>query len=356
MGFNQQKADAFAERLLGALNEGALCLMASVGHRTGLFDVMAELAPSTSAAIAAKAGLNERYVREWLGAMTTSHVVEYDATTETFWLPAEHAASLTRRASPDNIAVFAQYISLLGGVEDDIVECFRQGGGVPYERYPRFHEIMAEDSGQTVLSSLIEYILPLAPGLSDQLEKGITVLDVGCGSGRALNFLAQRYPNSQFLGYDLSHQAIEAARREAAQVGLGNAEFLVKDLSQFDEEAPSERFDLITTFDAVHDQAKPLAMLKGIYKALKSDGVYLMQDIHGSSHVHNNLQHPIGPLIYTVSCMHCMTVSLAQGGDGLGAMWGTELAQQLLRQAGFENIEIRQLSHDFQNDYYIIRK
>lgn len=356
IAFNEGKAEAFADRLVNALNEGALCLMTSIGHRTGLFDTMAKLPPSTSDAIAERARLNERYVREWLGTMTTSGVVEHNQEDQTYSLPEEHASFLTRDATPENIAVFAQYIPLLGTVEDDIVHCFKEGGGVPYSRYTRFHEVMAEDSGQTVLSSLIEHIIPLLPNYEQKLEQGIRVLDVGCGSGRAMNLLAKKYPNSEFVGIDLSIEAINRAAREAREKGLNNIKFIAKDLTRFDEDANSEQFDLVTTFDAVHDQAKPLAVLKGIFRSLKADGVYLMQDIHGSSHVHNNSDHPIGPLLYTISCMHCMTVSLAQGGDGLGAMWGQEKAKELLTEAGFGNIQIHQLDHDFQNDYYIIQK
>src|SRR5262245_27976025 len=138
------KAGAFAERFLSALNVGSLCLMAAIGHRTGLFDVLRDLPPATSEEIATKSGLNERYVREWLGAMVTSRVVEVDPTTHRYHLPPEHAAYLTRKAAADNLAVFAQYIGILGGVEDDILECFWSGGGVPYSRFPRFHDVMAE--------------------------------------------------------------------------------------------------------------------------------------------------------------------------------------------------------------------
>jgi hypothetical protein len=148
---NQPQVEAFAEKMLDMLNGAALALMTSIGHRTGLFDTMATLPPSTSMQIAAAAGLHERYVREWLGAMVAAGVVEVDPASTRFILPAEHAAVLTRAAAADNMAVFAQYIALLGGVEDDIVECFKQGGGVPYARYPRFHAVMAEDSGQSVL-------------------------------------------------------------------------------------------------------------------------------------------------------------------------------------------------------------
>ena len=356
IAFNQGKAEAFADRLVNALNEGALCLMTSIGHRTGLFDTMATLPPSTSDTIAERANLNERYVREWLGSMTTSGVVEHNQQDQTYSLPKEHASFLTREATPENIAVFAQYIPLLGTVEDDIVQCFKEGGGVPYSRYTRFHEVMAEDSGQTVLSSLLEHIIPLLPNIEQKLEDGIRVLDVGCGCGRAMNLLAERYPNSEFVGIDLSIEAVHSAKREACEKNLNNVSFIAKDLSCFDQDANSEQFDLVTTFDAVHDQAKPQAVLKGIYRALKADGVYLMQDIHGSSHVHNNTDHPIGPLLYTISCMHCMTVSLAQGGDGLGAMWGQEKAKEMLTEAGFKNIIIHQLDHDFQNDYYVVQK
>lgn len=354
--FDAAKAEAFGSQTLAALNNGAVCLMLSVGHRTGLFDVMSTLPPATSRAIATQAGLNERYVREWLGAMVTAGVVVVDPTTTRFSLPAEHAAFLTRAAAADNMAVFAQYIALLGGVEDDIVECFRKGGGVPYERYPRFHAVMAEDSGQSVLSSLETHVLPLVPGLIDRLANGIRVADVGCGSGRIMNRLAELYANSRFTGIDLSREAIESARREASQKGLRNIEFVVRDLSNFDRTAEPAAFDFITTFDAVHDQARPLEVLKGVHRALKPDGVYLMQDIRGSSRIHDDIGHPLGPFLYTISCMHCMTVSLAQGGEGLGAMWGEETTRQYLQRAGFRTIETHQLAHDVQNNWYVVRK
>jgi ubiquinone/menaquinone biosynthesis C-methylase UbiE len=288
--------------------------------------------------------------------MTTAGVVEVDPAGERFVLPAEHAACLTRAAAADNMAVFAQYIAGLGGVEDDIVECFKQGGGVPYEKYPRFHEVMAEDSGQSVLSSLESHILPLVPGLTDRLARGIHVLDAGCGRGRIMIQLAELYPNSRFIGIDLSQEAIAYARNAALAKGLRNIEFVAADLSDFDETAQPESFDLITTFDAVHDQGQPLRLLKGIHRALKANGVYLMQDISASSRIRNNLAHPLGTLLYTVSCMHCMTVSLAQGGEGLGAMWGEEKTHDYLQRAGFRSIETHRLPHDIVNNWYVVRR
>lgn len=354
--FDPAKAEAFGTRFLTALNNGALCLMASIGHRTGLFDILRGLPPATSEEIAAQTGLNERYVREWLGAMVTASVIDVDPSTNRFSLPSEHAAFLTRAAGAENMAVFSQYIAVLGRVEDEIVECFSEGGGVPYEKYPRFHALMAEDSGQSVLSSLETHVLPLVPGLTERLASGIAVLDVGCGRGLIMIRLADLYPNSRFLGLDLSQEAIEFARGAAASKSLQNIEFVTADLSNFDKTAEPEAYDFVTTFDAVHDQAKPLRVLEGIYRALKADGVYLMQDIKGSSQIHNNITHPLGTLLYTVSCMHCMTVSLAQGGEGLGAMWGEEKAREYLQKAGFRSIEKHELAHDIQNNWYVVRK
>jgi 2-polyprenyl-3-methyl-5-hydroxy-6-metoxy-1,4-benzoquinol methylase len=351
--FDESKVEAFAEKMFDILNYGALALMTSIGHRTGLFDVMQQLPPCTSQQIADAAGLNERYVREWLGAMVTGGFVDYHSAPKTYYLPREHAALLTRSASPDNVAAFAQYISQLGSVEDEIIECFENGGGVPYSSFKRFHQIMAEDSGQSVLPVLTEMILPLVPGLIEALELGIDVLDVGCGSGRALNKMAKTFPHSCFKGYDFSEEAIARATAEARALGLTNIQFQVKDAATL---ADIEQYDLITTFDAIHDQAKPDVVLRGIFNALRPDGTYLMQDIRASSNVGGNMDHPVAPLLYTISCMHCMTVSLAAGGMGLGAMWGEEKTLEMLEEAGFKGVAIEQLDHDFQNNYYIVTK
>lgn len=352
-GFEQEKAELFAERMMGVLNEGAVALMCSIGHRTGLFDTLAQIPPATGAQIAEAAGLNERYVREWLDGMVVSRVLSYDPDTRQYTLPDEHAAFLTRSAAPDNIAMFAQYIPLLGTVEDEIVDCFYSGGGVPYDRFERFVEVMAEDSGQTVVAALLDSILPLAPGLTEKLESGIDALDVGCGSGSALIVLARAFPNSRFTGYDFLEENIATARAEAEQEGLSNVHFQLKDVATIDAQ---ETYDLITAFDAIHDQAYPARVLDNIYRALKAGGVFLMQDIAGSTHVHNNMDLPLAPLLYTVSTMHCMTVSLAQDGQGLGTMWGKEKALEMLADAGFTDVDVHQLEHDFQNYYYVMTK
>jgi 2-polyprenyl-3-methyl-5-hydroxy-6-metoxy-1,4-benzoquinol methylase len=351
--FDSKAAEAFAERLLGTLNAGALSLMLSIGHRTGLFDSMSGQAPASSEEIARRSDLNERYVREWLGAMVVGRVVTFDPDTRRYSLPPEYAAYLTRGASPNNMASFMQYIGLLGGVEDKIVDCFRKGGGVGYGEFGRFHEVMAEDSGQTVLPALMDSILPLCPGLVDSLREGIDVLDLGCGSGRAINLMARQFPRSRFRGIDLSQEAIDRAAREATTWGLSNARFEVRDATAFND---VEAYDFICTFDAIHDQADPARVLHNINRALRAHGTYLMQDISGTSHLERDVAHPAGPFLYAISTMHCMTVSLAQGGVGLGTMWGAETATKMLREAAFTKVRVEQLAHDFQNSYFVSRK
>ncbi|MEO0802071.1 MAG: class I SAM-dependent methyltransferase [Cyanobacteria bacterium J06642_2] len=351
--FDAPQSEAVAERLLDILNSGSLAIMLSIGHRTGLMDVMASLPAATSMQIAAAAGLNERYVREWLGAMVTGRIVNYDSANQTYLLPTEYAAFLTRCASPNNMAAFMQYIPLMGTVEDAIIDCFYHGGGVPYSAYHRFHEVMAEDSGQTVVAALEEHILPLVPGLIEELVRGRSVADIGCGRGLALLTMAKLFPNSYFVGYDFSAEAIAWASAEARRLELNNITFQVKDAVQI---AETNQYDLILTFDAIHDQAQPDIVLRNIYRALRPDGLYLMQDIRSSSRLENNLDHPVAPLLYTISCNHCTAVSLASGGPGLGAMWGEELALKMLEVAGFTSVDVRQLEHDFQNNYYLVYK
>ena len=347
---DQTKAEIFARKMLDILNDGSLALMISIGHRTGLFDTLGELPPSTSRRIADSAGLDERYVREWLGALVTGRVVEYDPASATYYLPREHAAALTRAAGENNFAATAQFLPLLASVEDRIIESFRDGGGVPYSAFPRFQEVMADEGGKILDSALIGHIVPLVPGLDSLLREGIEVLDVGCGSGRAILLLAEAYPESSFAGYDISEEGIASAALEAQRRGLSNVRFAVKDVAGLDEPG---RYGLITAFDAIHDQAHPATVLHAIAKSLKPGGIFLMQDIAASSHVHKNLDHPIAPYLYAVSCMHCMTVSLAQNGDGLGTVWGEELARQMLTDAGFTGIEVKQIPQDILNSYYI---
>jgi len=350
---NAAAAEEFLERTCDIINAGAQAVMLSIGHRSGLFDVMARLDPAGSHAIADAAGLAERYVREWLAVMVTAGIVDYDPKRATYHLPAAHAACLTRGGALGNAAVYAQHIAMMGALQNQTLHCLETGEGTRYGDYPCFHQIMAEDSGQTVVASLFGAVLPLVGGIEARLESGIDVLDGGCGRGLALLALAERYPRSRFTGYDLCEDAIATAARDADARDLDNVRFEVLDMTGFDETA---RYDFITSFDAVHDQKHPRRLIESIHRALKPAGVYLMQDIGGSARLENNLDFPMASLLYAASCVHCTPISVGQGGDGLGTMWGWETAQSMLEEAGFATVERHVLPHDPMNVWFVSGK
>jgi 2-polyprenyl-3-methyl-5-hydroxy-6-metoxy-1,4-benzoquinol methylase len=250
------------------------------------------------------------------------------------------------------MAVFTQHVALLGQMQDKALTLFETGEGTRYGDYPCFHQIMAEDSEMSVVAALTDHILPLVPSLVDRLHAGIDVLDAGCGRGLALIELARTFPQSRFVGMDLCEDAIEYARLAARNAGLSNVTFEARDLTGYREPG---RFDLITSFDAVHDQKDPAALVRGLKGSLKHGGAYLMQDIGGSARLENNLDFPMAALLYAVSCLHCTPVSLGQGGLGLGTMWGWETAEGTLRNAGFTTVERHVLPHDPMNVWFVSR-
>jgi SAM-dependent methyltransferase len=348
---DMDRVEAFAGTVLGFMNGAGTAMFLSVGHRTGLLDAMSSMESASSETIATAAGMNERYVREWLNGLVVAGVVEHDPAAATYHLPPEHAALLTRDAGPDNLAFFAQYLALLAEVEGDVVEAFRAGGGVPYERYPRFQELQRDETARTYDVALVDGILPIAPEVVERLEAGTDVADVGTGGGHAVNLMARAFPNSRFTGYDISERGLEMGRAEAEAWGLGNATFVQRDAG-----AIEGSFGLITTFDVIHDLAQPAAALDAIARSLAPDGIYLMGEIAASSRVEENVGNPVGPLIYMFSLFYCMTTALSQGGVGVGTAWGDQLCRQYLLDAGFTAVDARTVEGDIFNVYYVCRR
>ncbi len=348
---NEVKAQDFLKQIGAIYNGAALTLMIDVGFRTGLWEAVGQ-GIGTSAQIADRAGLEERYVREWLGAVTAGGILEYDSVDKSYKLPVEHAISLTGDGAL-NRAPNAGLLTYLGKHVEPVVDSFRNGGGVPYSRYrPEFTSLMDQRFRREYNEKLFDGYIRVVPGLEERLKAGIDVCDIGCGTGHNINLMAARYPESNFTGYDIAEDAIGLARAEAAGMGLKNASFEVQDATRLPD---GLKFDLITTFDAIHDQANPQASLNQIGRCLSENGVYLMIDIKASSNLENNLENPLAPYLYTVSTMHCMTVSLAENGAGLGTVWGQELATEMLAEAGFTDIEILDSSNPT-NCIYVCRK
>lgn len=346
-------ADTRGARITDILNDGMLALLTSMGHELGLFEALAKISPASTQRIAEETGLNERYVREWVNAMTAGRIVDCDAATGTYTLPAEYAAMLTQEAGQNNMAAFIHTIALLCDRRNEVMECFRGGGGVPYERYREFLGVWEDLSALKFKHALIEQLQELAPTVTRALESGIDVLEIGCGAGHAANVMAQAFPDSRFTGYDLREDAIEQARETAKELGNDNLRLEVRNLMTMDE---PEAYELITAFDVIHDQAHPRPVLQKVAESLRPGGTFLMVDIKASSHPHENLDHPVGPFLYGTSLLHCMTVSLAYAGEGLGAMWGEQLARELLAEAGFSDVEVRQHDDDPFNNFYLARR
>ena len=271
-------------------------------------------------------------MREWLGAMVAGGIVEYDpGARATASRPSTRRCSRATRG-PNNLAATAQWVAAARRGRGRVLACFERGGGVPYAAYHRFHEVMAEESEQTVVAALFEPILPLVPGLLERLEAGIDVLDVGCGSGRR-STAWRALPEAAASSATTSRRRASPRRaprprdRGAPQRALRGA----RRRGPRPRRAPSTWSPPSTRSTTRRD---PAAVLAGDRAALRPDGVFLMQDIGGSSHVEEDARTRSAPFIYTVSCLHCMTVSLAAGGAGLGAMWGEETARAHARRGG----------------------
>jgi ubiquinone/menaquinone biosynthesis C-methylase UbiE len=358
------KREAFSRKMADILNFGSLNLAMAIGYRTGLFDILDAFdTPQTLASVAERSGLNARYIREWLGIMSTGGIVELtreEGQESKYFLPKEHAAFLTRSAGNSNMAVYTQEIPLLTTCSmEQVIKGFQTGEGVPYSHYPKFQAFMTELSNAKHRQVLVDKFLPSVDDgkLIPRLEAGIRVCDFGCGEGVALLLMAKAFPKSRFVGIDISEEAIEVARKGATKEELKNVELLIQDGALLEDDPILEGcFDYITAFDAIHDQTAPLMALRSVRHLLARGGIFSMVDIAAKSEHIDNMNHPMGPFLYTVSLMHCMPVGLVNGGTGLGMMWGQEKAVEMLKEAGFESVEVLEMKHDPFNLHYLCRK
>lgn len=349
---NDRAAGDFAERLFETYTQGMLTLMIDLAHRTGLLEAIAAGA-GTSGELAERAGLSERYVRECLGALTTGRLVDYDPKDQRYSLPPERAACLSGDGSL-NIAPMSRFVAALSGTLADVADAFRVGGGVPYERFrPEFTELMDGASRGFFDGQLIDSVLPLTGDLPTRLAEGIRVADIGCGSGHSTNLLAEAYPRSVFVGYDIAADALDRARSEATAYGLTNVSFQCLDVTKLPAEP---QLDAAFAFDAIHDQVDPAGVLDRVHATLRPGGTFVIFDTRTSSQVEDNLANPMATLLYAVSTLHCLTVSLAEGGAGLGAVWGEELARRMLTDAGFVGIGVHDVPDDPLDVVYVARR
>ncbi len=360
----ESQPKSFADKMVDILNYGSLNLAMGLGYRAGLFDVMDKKnRPCTANDICEKSGLDLRYVNEWLGAMVCGGIVEMvDGADghQLFNLPKAHGDVLTRRAGSNNLGVYTQEIPLLTACAmDRVFQGFLDGGGISYKHYPEFHDFMGQLGDAKHREVLVDVFLPTVNGgqLVFDLQQGIDVCDMGCAQGLVTLLMAKAFPASRFTGLDISAEALETARAAALENGLDNARFEQRDAAELAVTSDLSRsFDYITAFDAIHDQTRPLEALKGINEILKDDGVFSMIDIAAETGIAGNKNHSMGTFLYTVSLMHCMPVGLANGGAGLGMMWGRQLAEKMLKQAGFSHVTVNHMPSDSFNLHFFCEK
>lgn len=362
-GANAEQGADFGARMAGILNAGAVATAMSLGYRAGLFDAMDRLGePAGCERIAGEAGLDGRYVREWLAVMVCGGIVELSSAPDggdRFLLPPGHADLLATRSGSANLGVYTLELPILVQCAlEDVLLGMRTGQGVPYSRYPRFQEWMCQVAEAKHRGMLVDVFLPSVDQgrMAQRLRQGARVLDVGCSRGVAVLLLAAAFPRSRFLGVDISGEAVAAARAEARRLGLDNARFEARDAALLGEDAAlAGSFHYVTAFDAVHDQNRPLDVLKAVRAVLAPEGVFSMVDIRAQTPLAGNTGHPMGAFLYAVSLLHCMPVGLVDGGPGLGAMWGRQKALEYLAEAGFGHVLLREIPTDQFNDHYECR-
>ncbi len=327
-------------------------LLAALGDRLGIFKHLAVDGPATSAELAARAGLDERYTREWLGGMLAAGYLEYDPASERFTLPAEHVPVLATERGAVSFSGLHECLLSQIRVLDQVSRAFREGGGVSQSAYGEdtWDGLERVTSGWFE-NSLLDVWLPSMPDVLARLEHGCDVADVGCGRGRALIKLATAFPKSRFVGFDNFAPAIERATTYARESGVSDrVRFEQRDVAQ----GLPGHFDVMTTFDVIHDSADPPGILRAIRQALTDDGVYLCVDINASDKREENVG-PIATLFYGFSILYCMTSSLAAGGMGLGTVGLPESTlRTLASQAGFGSVRRVPLENPF-NSLFEIR-
>ncbi len=333
---DQAKADAFVGKVLSDTAALAVTVMSSIGDRLGLFKNLAGQGAATSEELAERTHINERYVREWLGAMASAGYLEYAPATRRFTLPPDHIPVLAQEGGPVFFGGVQEEVVGLSGPINQLMQAFRSGGGVPMEAYdPSTWEGLTRFTNGWFENLLVPVWLPTMPEVQAKLERGALVADVGCGHGKALIKLAQTYPQSRYVGYDSFAPSIEQAKANAQAAGVADrVRFERRDVS----EGLPEQYDVITTFDVVHDAVNPRSLLRAIRNALRPGGRYVCLEINSSDKLEENIG-LLGAFFYSVSVLYCMTSSLAHDGEGLGTVGIPESKmRELSAEAGFSHV------------------
>ncbi|HXV93575.1 MAG TPA: methyltransferase domain-containing protein [Pseudonocardia sp.] len=343
------RVESFAEKVTADFAGSSACYLGAIGDALGLFTELAEHGPASSSELASRTGLDERYLREWLAGVHAAGYLTVDAVTVRYALPAEHVPVLAREAGPLFLgAAFRDSIEK-GETFGALLDAFRRGVGVPMSAFTEQNrETLARLTAPWFEHALAEDWLPQLPEVAAQLRAGASVADVGCGRGAALIRLATLYPTSQFVGYDLHDGDIAFADRAARSAGVAErVRFEVRDVTT----GLPGSYDVITTFDVVHDAVDPAGILRAVHAALRPGGRYVCVDINCAERPTDNTG-PIATILYGFSLSYCLTVSLAEGGTGLGTCGLSEpVLRRMAAEAGFRSIRHVPIDDPFNTIY-----
>ena len=344
-----QKTEAFLGKVIGNAGGMTTTIFAAIGDQLGLFKSLA-LGPATSAQLANRANINERYAREWLGAMASAGYIEYNPVSQSFTLPPEYVPILAQESGPIFLGGLHQMLLGMAGPIDTLMQAFQQGGGVAQANYHQnVWDGMERFTNGWYENMLVQQWLPAMPDVQEKLVRGVSVADIGCGRGRGVIKLAQSFPRSHYVGYDVFQPTIDRANSNAQAAGVADrVRFQHLDASH----GLPEQYDVITTFDVVHDAADPRGLLQSIHKALRPDGRYLCLEVNGADTVEGNTG-PLGTLFYGFSILYCMTTSLHDHGEGLGTVGLPESkVRELCREAGFSSVQRAPIENPF-NSFFV---
>ncbi len=351
-GLDEAAVEAFAEKVFGDMVGAHTVFMAAIGDRLGLFRDLAEQGPATSAGLAARTGLAERYVREWALGMTAAGYLERDAASGAFSMPAHHVPVLAEEAGPAFAgSAFFDYSTNYGDGYGRLLEAFATGEGLPQDAFPAAQTAIDRFTAPWFVHGLVQQWLPGMPEIEAALRTGGSLCDVGCGQGHAVVRLAQAFPEATFVGYDVYPPAVEAARRRAREAGVEDrVRFEVADATT----GLPGRFDVVTVFDVLHDSRDPGAILRAIHAAVVPGGYVVAVDIDVSDDPAENVG-PGAAMVYGLSLEYCLPVSLHDGGAGLGtAGLPYGLLTELATAAGFGEVRRMEID-DPLNTLYVLR-
>ena len=340
------KAAALARQVGVDFGASMTVALAYIGDRLGIFRTMSEGERMTSVEIAERSHLDERYVREWASTMAAAGYVDYDPVDKTFRMNAEQARVLAREDNTFYTAGAFQYAVTCYRQIPRLMEAFQRGGGVPFAAFgPDIVEAIERLFHVGYETWVAREWIPAVPDVHERLIVGCEAAEVGCGAGQCVVPVASAYPSSRFVGYDVDPYSLERAREKAARAGVADRVSFERVAA---EDLPSEaRLDLVMAFNCIHDMARPRAALAAIQRVLKPGGVLLWSEADASDDLEENLN-PVGRALYGASTMHCMTVSLADQGEGLGVVIGKNKARAMAEEAGFGNFE----RLDIKNPYH----